>query len=170
MRIAFARQNGLENGLSGHPADIAQYIGQLDTHLRERLLYPLDVRYGCPYEIVALPPVGAHRADLLRRPERIPQQTVGVQLHQPLALLHVASCTSLFRPGRPFVSRALTRYTSKPAASRMSYTAIQYTPVDCIATVRIPHRFSHSAMAFSSTVVHPKHRTGWLSRVGGTAT
>src|ERR1017187_3867315 len=58
MRIAFARQNGLENGLSGHPADIAQYIGQLDIHLREHLLYPLDVPDGCPYEIVALPPDG----------------------------------------------------------------------------------------------------------------
>src|ERR1019366_9255277 len=83
-------------------------------------------------------------------------------------ITHWLSCTSLFRPGKFFVSRALTRYTSKPAASRMSYTAIQYTPVDCIATVRIPHCFSHSTMTFSSTVVHPKHRTGWLSRVGGT--
>lgn len=26
-----------------------------------------------------------------------------------------------------------------PASSRMSYTAIQNTPVDCIARVRIPH-------------------------------
>lgn len=37
------------------------------------------------------------------------------------------------------MSRAFTRYTSRPACSRMSYSAIQYTPVDCIATVRIPH-------------------------------
>jgi hypothetical protein len=54
--------------------------------------------------------------------------------------------------------------------SRMSYTAIQYTPVDCMVTVRIPHCFSQSAIAFSSAVVHPKRRTGWLSRLGGTAT
>src|SRR5437899_9741026 len=69
---------------------------------------------------------------------------------------HWLSCTSLFRPGRFFVSRALTRYTSKPAVSRMSYTAIQYTPVDCIATVRIPHCFSHSAKAFSSNCSAPE--------------
>jgi hypothetical protein len=52
----------------------------------------------------------------------------------------------------------------------MSYTAIQYTLVDCIATVRIPHCFSQAAIAFSSAVVQPKRRTGWLSRLGGTAT
>jgi len=35
--------DGFEDGLSGHSADIAQYIGQLDIRLRQRLLYPLDV-------------------------------------------------------------------------------------------------------------------------------
>lgn len=49
----------------------------------------------------------------------------------------------------------------------MSYTAIQYTPVDCIATVRIPHYLSQLAIAFSSAVVQPKCRTGWLSRAAG---
>jgi len=78
--------------------------------------------------------------------------------------------TSLLRPGRFLVSRVFTKYTSKPPFSRMSYTAIQYTPVDCIATVRMPHCFSQVAMAFSSAVVHPKRRTGWLSRLDGTAT
>ena len=43
------------------------------------------------------------------------------------------------------------------------------TNVDCRATVRIPHCFSHAAIFLSSTVVHPKHRTGWLSRDDGTA-
>jgi len=60
--------------------------------------------------------------------------------------------------------------TSWWASSRMSNTAIQYTPVDCIATVRIRHCFSQSAIDFNSTVVHPNRRTGLLSRVGGTAT
>src|SRR5882762_8829741 len=86
---------------------------------------------------------------------------------------HWLSCTSLLRPGRFFVSRAFTRYTSKPACSRMSYTAIQYTPVDCIATVRIRHCFSHPAIAFSSAVVlaEASHRFGiarrWYGRVVG---
>ena len=49
----------------------------------------------------------------------------------------------------------------------LSYTAIQYTPVDCIATVRIPHYLNQLAIAFSSAVVQPKRRTGWLSRAAG---
>src|SRR5262249_62377762 len=44
-----------------------------------------------------------------------------------------------------------------------------YTPVDCRATVRIPHRFNQSAIALSSAVVQPKHCTDWRSRLGGTA-
>src|SRR2546429_178571 len=36
--------------------------------------------------------------------------------------------------------------------------------------VRIAHCFSHTAISFSSDVVHPKLRPGWLPRVGGTAT
>ena len=52
----------LRMALPGHPADIPQYIGQLDIHLRQRLLHPLDVRDGCWYEMVALP-------DLLRGAE-----------------------------------------------------------------------------------------------------
>jgi len=54
-------------------------------------------------------------------------------------------CTSLLRPGRFFVSRAFTRYTSKPVCSRMSYTAIQYTQwiasrrsVSCIVLAKRP--------------------------------
>ena len=33
-----------------------------------------------------------------------------------------------------------------------------------------PSRDSQSAIAFSSAVVHPQRRTGWVSRLGGTAT
>jgi hypothetical protein len=47
--------------------------------------------------------------------------------NDPCPSNHWLSCTSLLRPGRFFVSRAFTKYASKPACSRMSYTAIQYT-------------------------------------------
>src|SRR5262244_378871 len=43
-----------------------------------------------PHQIIVLPPIGPHRADFLRRPERIPQESIGVQLHEPLTLLYVA--------------------------------------------------------------------------------
>ena len=86
-----------------------------------------------------------------------PQEKLLERVHavgKPTVLLlsfisHWLSCTSLLCPGRFFVSRAFTKYNSKPAPSRMSYTAIQYTPVDCIATVRIPHCFSQTAISFA---------------------
>ena len=77
-RIAFASQNGRDDGLSGDPADIAQHVRQLDIHLRQGLLHALDVPPCRLHQIVALTPVRAHRADLLGRPERIAQQAVGV--------------------------------------------------------------------------------------------
>src|SRR5439155_723131 len=40
MRIAFACENGLDDGLPGNSADIAQHVRQLHIHLRQRLLYP----------------------------------------------------------------------------------------------------------------------------------
>src|SRR6266568_8211109 len=43
-----------------------------------------------PHQVIALPPIGPHRADFLRGSKRVPQQTIGVQLHQPLTLLHIA--------------------------------------------------------------------------------
>src|SRR6516225_872568 len=73
MRIALAYQNGLDDGLSGRSAHIAQHIGQLDIHLRQRLLHPLNMPARTLHEVIALPPVGSHRADLLRWPERISQ-------------------------------------------------------------------------------------------------
>ncbi len=59
MGIAFACQNGLDDRLSSHSAQITQHISQLEIHLRQR------------------------------RPKGIPQQPIRVQLHQPLTLLCV---------------------------------------------------------------------------------
>src|SRR5260370_20545164 len=54
---------------------------------------------------------------------------------------------SVLRPGKFFVSCAFTTNTRIPRSARMSYSAIQYTPVDCMATVSIPHRTSQSAIS-----------------------
>jgi hypothetical protein len=83
---------------------------------------------------------------------------------------HWHSCTSVFRPGMFLVSRALTSVTWIPRCDRISHSGIQYTPVDCIATVSIPHCSSQSANAVRSAVKHPKVRTGSAARLGGTAT
>src|SRR6201981_1222888 len=65
MRITFASQNGLDDGLSGDTADIAQHVRQLHIHLRQPLLHPQNMSTCTLDEIVALPPVGPHRANLL---------------------------------------------------------------------------------------------------------
>src|SRR5205807_7384160 len=65
MRIVFACQNGLDDGLSGCSADIGQHIGQLQIHLGQRLLHPQNMPTRTLHQIVALPPVGPHLANLL---------------------------------------------------------------------------------------------------------
>src|SRR6266566_402669 len=77
---------------------------------------------------------------------------------------------SLLRPGRFLVCRALTRNTSRPCCGRISNTGIQYTPVDCIATLRTPRSTSQSAICSRSAVKQSKQRTGCSSRSGLMAT
>jgi hypothetical protein len=66
-------QNRLHNRLPRYPAQIADHIRQLQVHLRQRLVHPLNVPRCSSDQIVPLPPVRPHHADFLRRPERIPQ-------------------------------------------------------------------------------------------------
>ena len=49
----------------------------------------LNTAGGILYMPFAQSPHSSDRADILGRSERIPQQAKGVQLHQPLAFLHV---------------------------------------------------------------------------------
>src|SRR6058998_2828360 len=83
---------------------------------------------------------------------------------------HWQSSTSDLRPETFFTWRALTSSTVKPRDSSNSYNAIQYTPVDSMATVSTPQASTQSAMAFKSTVKLANSRTGSSSRSGGTAT
>jgi hypothetical protein len=73
LGIALPIQNRLQDGLPGHPADVADHVGQLDIHPRQRLLHALNVATGTPHQILALPPVRPQDANLLRRAKRIPQ-------------------------------------------------------------------------------------------------
>src|SRR6516162_1513715 len=91
--VTLASQNGLDDGLSRRPAQVADHVGQLHVHLRQHFLHTLDVPPRALHQVVALPPVSPQLANLLRRSERVAQQTIGVQLHQPLALLHVGLLT-----------------------------------------------------------------------------
>src|SRR6202043_3901829 len=71
-----------------------------------------------------------------------------------------ASLTSVLRPGTCLASRALTRNTVKPRASRSSKIGIQYTLVDSITTVSTPHSLNQFTSRCRSVVKVPKLRTG----------
>src|SRR5258707_10229996 len=73
---------------------------------------------------------------------------------------HCASLTSVLRPGTCLASRALTRNTVKPRASRSSKIGIQYTLVDSITTVSTPHSLNQFTSRCRSVVKVPKLRTG----------
>jgi hypothetical protein len=83
---------------------------------------------------------------------------------------HCASLTSVFRPGTCLTCCALTSSTSNPSLSKSSYSGIQYTPVDSIATVFTPTVRNHRTIAFRSRVKVSKVRTGSSSFPGPTAT
>src|SRR5882724_478833 len=69
MRISLAGQNRVDDCLSRHSANVRQHVGQLEIHLRQRLLDPVNMSARTLYQIIALPPVGPHGANLLRRAE-----------------------------------------------------------------------------------------------------
>ena len=66
--------------------------------------------------------------------------------------------------------RSEESYTCKPRSSKMSYSGIQYMPVDCKATVCTPQFCNQSASRCRSAVKHSNRRTGCKSRSGRTAT
>src|SRR5215471_3916794 len=71
---------------------------------------------------------------------------------------HIASFTSLLRPGTFFTCVAFARMSAK-RPSRMCQTGFQYTPVASIATCVHPALSSHSASANNPCVVVGKRRT-----------
>ncbi len=72
--------------------------------------------------------------------------------------------------GTFFMLRGFTKHGLMPCCSSTSYTGIQYTPVDSMATVVIPQLTSHAAIWCRSLVKVSHLRTGWSSRSAGTAT
>ena len=90
VRIALTGEDGAHDALPGPAAQIADDIRQLDVHLGQHLLHALDAGADRVDMVAALTPVGAHDANVGGRMKRVAEQAVGVELQQPLALLHVA--------------------------------------------------------------------------------
>jgi hypothetical protein len=90
LGIALTADDRSHDRLSGHPAQITNDVCQLQVHLRECFLHSLDAGRCSRHVFGPLPPVGAKNPNLRGWLERVIQQPVGVQLQQPLTLLHVA--------------------------------------------------------------------------------
>ena len=99
---------------------------------------------------VPQPPDRPHGANLLRRPEGIPQQTICVQLHQPLTLLHIR-----LTPRQVFWCPELCSGISRIQPVPERRIPHSRTPVDCITTCLMPPDFSHSAIRTISAVPLP---------------
>ena len=89
VRIPLAREDRADDPLPGPAAEIADDIRELDVHLGQHLLHPLDAGADGAHVVAALAPVRPHDANLGGRVKRVAEQTVGVQLQQPLAFLDV---------------------------------------------------------------------------------
>ncbi len=89
VRVPLALENGGDDRLPADSADIADHVGQLNVHFGQRLLHVLHLSSGLLDVPVPQSPDRAHVFHVLLQPERIAHQSVSVQLHQPLAFLHV---------------------------------------------------------------------------------
>ena len=161
--VPFAVHDGLDNVHPGLAGDVADDVLELDVHLGQRLLHVLDMVGSVLHQHGPMPQVAAQTPDVRVWPEGSRQQSVGVQLLQPLAVQHVglaprhvldATCGS-------------TSITSNPRSSSTPNRGIQYTPVDSMTTVSTPHWANQSANRYRSAVkaANSSHRR--LRAAGG---
>src|SRR5690606_6355252 len=72
-----------------HTRDIADYIGELDIHLAQRLLHTVERLSLITNFIGALADYRSHGTEGVRRPEGTAQEPVAHQLPNPLTIEHV---------------------------------------------------------------------------------
>ena len=89
LRIAFASEDGVEDGQAGDAGQVADDVVDLQVHLGEGFLEVLDVAAGVTEEIGAMAQEGAKGANLFGRPEAGAQEADGVEVLDPLAVADV---------------------------------------------------------------------------------
>src|SRR5574341_83526 len=88
--IAFARDDGAHDGHPGDPGEIGDGPMDLDVHLIQGLLHPLDAPGALPHEVRQLALEGAEPGDGLAGAEGAPEQPAAVQQLEPLTVADVA--------------------------------------------------------------------------------
>jgi len=90
LTIALPGDNGAQNFLPRLAGHVRDDVGELDVHLRERLLHALHMRALASQKHPALAPQRAQYAHGSGRAECTAKQTVGHALLQPLAVQHIS--------------------------------------------------------------------------------
>ena len=93
VRIPFAPDNVVDDGEAGLAGDVADHMLELHVHLAEGLLDVLNMVRGVADQHGALSQVAPQAPNLGLGPEGPRQQSIGVQLLQPLAVQHVGLAT-----------------------------------------------------------------------------
>src|SRR5260370_42585285 len=122
LRIAFAIQNGSNDGLSCSSTQVADYVGQLDIHLCQCFLHALNTGCHSCCMLRTQPPVSSQHTNIGWGLERVVQESVGVKFQQPLALLHLAL------PARQVLS--MPGIHKKYLASKLLQDVVQGNPTD----------------------------------------
>lgn len=88
-RIAFAGDDGADDGHPGLAGEVGDRPMDLDVHLVEGLLHPLHAARALRHEVAHLPLQGTEPRDRLARSERPTKEAVAVKQLEPLAVAHV---------------------------------------------------------------------------------
>ena len=89
LRIALPTHDGIHDGQSGQPSDVADHLMDLHIHLRQRFLHVLDMLAGHLHQIAVVPHQRPHRAYLSVRSKCRAQQPYRMEKLYPLAFVPV---------------------------------------------------------------------------------
>ena len=84
--VTFTSKESTKNGQAGGASDVADDVVKLEVHLVKCFLHVLDMCGAVAQEHIPLAGDGAEAADLFSRTERGGEQSVAVQLLEPLAI------------------------------------------------------------------------------------
>jgi hypothetical protein len=84
--IALAREDGFEDGHTGHARNVTDHLGELEVHLLQGLLHVLNMVSGIGKQHLAVAQIAAQHAYLVSGTESPGEQPIGVQALQPLAV------------------------------------------------------------------------------------